>query len=98
MTTRHHAQQVTVTIYDSDLDADVTYVASSNVLGFLAEARAQGLEVKHYHGRGFVEGPAVIVDHPSDFPYPSAIWDSMGMRAVGYVNAQTTKVAYREDD
>lgn len=54
---------------------------------FVGDMRAAGLEVTHYRGRSFYEGPAVSVDDIQDALYNTKVrcrWDQLGHGFIVY--------------
>ncbi len=57
---------------------------------FCKDMDIAGLEVEHYQGRNFWQGPAVRVDHPSEVVNNTEVkcqWDNMGLGWIVYPRA-----------
>lgn len=57
---------------------------------FVADMEEAGLEVEHYRGRSFWEGPAVRVDSIQDAMGATMVpcqWDNMGLGFIVYPKA-----------
>jgi hypothetical protein len=80
-----------------DFDDDMTWPDGLPVYAdplhrqFVHDCRAAGYEVRHYRGRNFWEGPAVITDDADDVARATRVpvqQDNMGLGYVVYPRAQ----------
>ena len=66
---------------------EVTRYAEKHATQFVADMQQADLEVEHYHGRFFWEGPAVRVDDLQDALRHTDVrcqWDNMGLGYIVY--------------